>query len=82
MRRDLAAVLEVDCIAVLPGWRTSCNAILEVLVAVTIGLPVYEADVLVRGRKVALKCSKADLAADMAVAYSARERNGQEVEHG
>lgn len=41
MRRDLPHVLEVDALCVLPGWRESKGASLEVHVAKAIGLPIY-----------------------------------------
>jgi len=41
MRRDLPHVLEVDALCVLPGWRKSKGASLEVHVAKAIGLPIY-----------------------------------------
>lgn len=41
MRRDLPHVLEVDALCVLPGWRNSKGASLEVHVAKAIGLPIY-----------------------------------------
>lgn len=41
MRRDLAHVLAVDAICVLPDWRQSKGANLEVHVAQELGLPIY-----------------------------------------
>lgn len=41
MRRDLPSVLSVDAICVLPGWRHSKGASLEVHVAESLGLPIY-----------------------------------------
>lgn len=41
MRRDLAHVLAVDAICVLPDWRHSKGANLEVHVAQELGLPIY-----------------------------------------
>lgn len=43
MRRDLAAVLTADAVAVLPGWRDSPGARLEVAVARAVGIPVLDA---------------------------------------
>lgn len=41
MRRDLPHVLDVDALCVLPGWRQSKGASLEVHVAEALGLPIY-----------------------------------------
>jgi hypothetical protein len=41
VRLDLAALLECDAVAVLPGWSQSRGAQLEVAVARAIGLDVY-----------------------------------------
>jgi hypothetical protein len=41
MRRDLPNVLDVDAICVLPNWRKSKGASLEVHVAEALGLPIY-----------------------------------------
>lgn len=40
LKRDLRNVLEVDAVAVLPGWDTSKGARLEVHVALELGLRV------------------------------------------
>lgn len=41
MRRDLPNVLSVDALCVLPNWRKSKGASLEVHVAEALGLPIY-----------------------------------------
>ena len=41
MRRDLPHVLEVDALCVLPGWKNSKGASLEVHVAKSVGIPIY-----------------------------------------
>ena len=46
MKRDLPAVLDADMVCVLPGWEKSQGARLEVHVAQTCGIPVYEAETL------------------------------------
>lgn len=42
-RRDLAAIVECDAIALLPGWERSRGATAEKAVADWIGLPIYDA---------------------------------------
>lgn len=46
MRKDLAHVLSVDAVAVLPGWQGSRGARLEVHVARALGLPILDACLL------------------------------------
>lgn len=46
MRQDIAHVLSVDAVAVLPGWERSRGATLEVTVAVALGLPILDCDTL------------------------------------
>lgn len=41
MRRDVEAILTVDCIVVLPGWEKSSGVEVELTVARALGLPVY-----------------------------------------
>ena len=41
MRRDLPNVLNVDALCVLPNWRKSKGALLEVHIAKALGLPIY-----------------------------------------
>ena len=41
MRRDLPHVLDVDALCVLPDWRRSKGASLEVHIAQALGLPIY-----------------------------------------
>lgn len=43
IRKDLALLLECDAVAVLPGWQGSKGASLEVHVARTLEMPVYDA---------------------------------------
>lgn len=43
MRRDFAAILECDGIAMLPGWRDSEGASKEYDFAVMLGLPIFDA---------------------------------------
>jgi len=51
MKRDLPAVLESDCIVVLPGWKHSQGAQLEVRVANQCNIPVHELDKLLSEKK-------------------------------
>ncbi len=46
IRRDLAALLGCNTVAVLPGWRKSRGAALEVHVARALGMAVVDADSL------------------------------------
>lgn len=46
MARDLPAVLASDAVAVLPGWRNSTGARMEVYVADGCGIPVLDAATL------------------------------------
>ena len=41
MRRDLAALLTVDAIIVLPGWDYSLGTKTEMFVAQSLGLPIF-----------------------------------------
>jgi hypothetical protein len=43
MRKDIAHVLTVDAVAVLPGWEKSKGATLEVTIAKELGLKLYDA---------------------------------------
>ncbi len=43
-RADLPALLQSDSLILLPGWRDSVGASLEVLIADTLDLPIYEYD--------------------------------------
>ena len=47
MRRDIAALMDCDTVARLPGWHTSKGAQLEVLIAEHLGMPVVNAHDLV-----------------------------------
>ncbi|MEB0108278.1 DUF4406 domain-containing protein [Pseudomonas sp. MH9.3] len=49
MRRDIAALMECDTVATLPGWEHSKGARLEVLIAERLGMTVVNAHDLVRG---------------------------------
>lgn len=42
-RRDLMATLDADAVAVLPGWQRSRGALLEVMLARSVGMPIYDA---------------------------------------
>lgn len=42
MRHDIALMMNVDCVVVLPGWRNSRGASLEVYLAKELQMPVYE----------------------------------------
>lgn len=46
MRQDIAHVLAVDALAMLPGWRASRGATLEVTVARALDVPVLDAGTL------------------------------------
>ena len=47
LRRDLAALLGCDAVALLPGWQDSKGACLERHVAEQLGMPIYRlADLL------------------------------------
>ena len=46
MTHDLPAVCQADAVAVLPGWRASVGASLEVHVAQVCGIPVLDATTL------------------------------------
>lgn len=41
MRVDVGTVLESDCVVCLPGWENGAGSRVEVLTAVSIGIPVY-----------------------------------------
>ena len=43
LRQDIRALSEADAVAVLPGWQQSRGASLEVHIAETLGLPIYDA---------------------------------------
>lgn len=45
-RNDLQALLEVDAVALLPGWQDSTGARNEVRIACWLGLPLLDADTL------------------------------------
>lgn len=46
LRRDLALLIECEAVAVLPGWRESKGASLEVHVAQSLGMPIYDASTM------------------------------------
>lgn len=47
MRRDIAALMDCDTVATLPGWEHSKGAKLEVLIAEKLGMTVVDAHDLV-----------------------------------
>ena len=47
MRRDIAALMDCDTVATLPGWEHSKGAHLEVLIAQHLGMTVVSANDLV-----------------------------------
>lgn len=47
MRRDIAALMDCDTVATLPGWQESKGAQLEVLIAQHLGMTVVNAHDLV-----------------------------------
>ena len=47
MRRDIAALMDCDTVATLPGWEHSKGARLEVLIAERLGMTVVNAHDLV-----------------------------------
>jgi len=47
MRRDIAALMDCDTVATLPGWENSKGAKLEVLIAEKLGMTVVDAHDLV-----------------------------------
>lgn len=46
MRRDIKALVDCDGVATLPGWRNSRGASVEVGLASSLDMPVYEIDAL------------------------------------
>lgn len=46
LRRDIKLLVDCDAIAVLPGWRASRGASLEVHIATALGMPVLDAETL------------------------------------
>lgn len=42
LRLDIPVLLESDGVVLLPGWRASRGASLEVWLAVDLGMPIYE----------------------------------------
>ena len=50
MRRDIAALMDCDTVATLPGWKESKGAQLEVLIAQHLGMTVVNAyDLVTQG---------------------------------
>lgn len=47
MRRDIAALMDCDTVATLPGWEHSKGARLEVLIAERLGMTVVNAHDLI-----------------------------------
>ncbi|WP_312491924.1 DUF4406 domain-containing protein [Pseudomonas cremoris] len=50
MRRDIAALMDCDALATLPGWEHSKGARLEVLIADRLGMTVVNAHDLVTSK--------------------------------
>lgn len=65
MRRDIAALMECDSIALLPGWMNSKGARLERHIAVQLGMPVYDIECLTEELDICLE----DMFADYACVY-------------
>ncbi|MEN5313384.1 DUF4406 domain-containing protein [Pseudomonas koreensis] len=51
MRRDIAALMDCDTVARLPGWHTSKGAQLEVLIAEHLGMTVVNAHELINNKE-------------------------------
>lgn len=47
MRRDIAALMDCDTVATLPGWKESKGALLEVLITQHLGMRIVNAHELV-----------------------------------
>ncbi|MEN4946596.1 DUF4406 domain-containing protein [Pseudomonas proteolytica] len=43
MRRDIAALMDCDTVATLPGWKESKGALLEVLITLHLGMRIVNA---------------------------------------
>ena len=43
LRRDIRALLDCDCIAILDGWEDSIGARCEIAIAITFGMTFYDA---------------------------------------
>ena len=43
LKNDIRSILDSDAIAILPGWQKSEGALMEVHIARTLGMPVYDA---------------------------------------
>lgn len=48
LKKDVIAITECDAVAVLTGYEMSLGVLLELHVAVAIGLPVYDANDMTR----------------------------------
>lgn len=61
MKRDIAALLTCDSVAVLDDWKQSPGAIWEVLTALLFRIPVFYAHELVKGLRIEVKPSKREI---------------------
>tara|TARA_R110002020_G_scaffold132746_6_gene296349 strand:+ start:230 stop:574 length:345 start_codon:yes stop_codon:yes gene_type:complete len=43
LKKDVIAITECDAVALMEGWENSLGVLLELHVAVAIGLPIYDA---------------------------------------
>lgn len=58
VRADIVALASCDAIALLPGWEKSVGARCEAIIAITLGLPFYDAGTCLAMRKpVRVVCS-------------------------
>jgi hypothetical protein len=69
LRMDIQAILGVEALAVLPGWSNSKGCFYEVTVALAIGIPVFDAELLLLG----LECDHTQAIAPVLEAALAEE---------